>query len=128
MKPEMERRALVTFQDTVWLGEHDGYSIVTSAQLWVEKGRALTGGTLGRGGSDDAESRVPSYEVLIERIVADRVGFAYRNLVIKNPNGTINLSASQSGRFILWPGNKAMLAIPTMGPGTSVTVTLDQIR
>jgi len=130
----IDRRALVTFQTTSWSGwvepgpEGDGYSIVTSAQLWVKKGRALNPETLGRKKSDSAEVQCLFYEVLVERIVEDRVGFAYRNLVIRNVDGTVNLSATPSGRFILRPGNSMMLATATMDAGTGVTVTLDEIR
>ena len=125
----MDRKALITFQATFWSGwDRDGYSIVTSAQLWVAKGRALTPETLGNRRSDYAEVPNLFYEVLVETIVQDRVGFAYRNLVMKNPGGTVNLSAAQSGRFILGPGTSMMLATPTLDAGTSVTVTLDEIR
>jgi hypothetical protein len=118
-----ERTALVTFQATDWSGwAEDGYSIVTSAQFRVAKGRVLTPETLGRSGSDYAEVECLFYEVLVERIVEDRLGFAYRNLVIKNPNGTVNLSAPQSGRFILRPGNSMKLCTPTMDGGTSVSI------
>jgi hypothetical protein len=64
----------------------------------------------------------------VERIVEDRVGFAYRNLVIENPNGTINLTAPQTGRFILRRGETMKLATATMDAGTSVKLTLDEIR
>jgi|SRR5580658_5622663 hypothetical protein len=124
----MEKMALITFQDTVWSGEHDGYSIVTSAQLWVEKGKVLTPETLGKSKANYTEVECLFYEVQVERIVVDRVGFAYRKLVIKNANGTVNLSAPQSGMFILRPGNSTTLATPTLDAGTSVTVSLDEIR
>lgn len=124
----MGRRARVKFQTQVWMGEHDGYSIMTSAELWVDKGRTLSPETLGESRSAYAQVQGLFYEVLVERIVEDRVGFAYRNLVIKNPNGTVNLSAPQSGTFILRSGMSAMLATPTLDAGTSVTVTLDEIR
>jgi hypothetical protein len=129
-----DRRALITFQTTSWSGwvapgpEGDGYSIVTSAQLWVAKGRALNAETLGARKSDYADVQCLFYEVLVEGIVQDRVGFAYRNLVIENPDGTVNLSAPTSGRFVLRTGNSMMLATATMDAGTSVTVTLDEIR
>jgi hypothetical protein len=110
------------------MGEHDGYSIMTSAELWVDKGRTLSPETLGESRSAYAQIQGLFYEVLVERIVEDRVGFAYRNLVIKNPDGTVNLSAPQSGTFILRSGMSAMLATPTLDSGTSVTVTLDEIR
>jgi hypothetical protein len=74
------------------VGERDGCSIVTSAQLWVEKGRVLSLETLGKSRSDYVQVGFLFYEVLIERIVEDRVGFAHRNLVIKNPDGPVNLS------------------------------------
>ena len=122
------RRALVTFQSRSWKGEHDGYAIVTSAQLWVDKGYALTPETVGGRKSDYAELPFLFYEVLVERIVEDRVGFAYRNLVIANPGGGLNLSAPNSGQFILRPGNSLHLGTPVMDAGSSLTLTLDQIR
>ncbi|HEY1756975.1 MAG TPA: hypothetical protein VGG72_16495 [Bryobacteraceae bacterium] len=124
----MGRRARVTFQTKVWMGEHEGYSIVTSAELWVDKGRALTPETLGGRKADYTALPFLFYEVLVESIVVDRVGFSYRNLVIENPNGTINLSAPNSGRFILRPGGSMALATPIMDGGISVTVTLGEIR
>jgi hypothetical protein len=124
-----DRTALVTFQATSWSGwDSDGYSIVTSAQLRVTKGRALNPETLGKSRSDYAELECLFYEVLVERIVEDRVGFAYRNLVIDNPDGTINLSAPNSGKFILRRGETMKLSTPTMDAGTGVTVTLDEIH
>ena len=124
-----DRTALVTFQATSWSGwDRDGYSIVTSAQLRVAKGKTLNPETLGKSKSDYAEVEFLFYEVLVERIVEDRVGFAFRNLVITNPDGTINLSAPTTGRFILQPGNSMDLCTPTMDAGTSVKVTLDEIR
>jgi hypothetical protein len=124
-----DRTALVTFQATVWSGwAEDGYSIVTSAQLRVAKGRVLNPETLGGSRSEYAEVECLFYEVLVERIVEDRVGFAYRNLVIENPDGTVNLSAPQSGRFILRPGHSMKLCTPTLDAGIGVTVTLDQIH
>jgi hypothetical protein len=91
-------------------------------------GFALTPETLGRSRSEYAEVESLFYEVLVERIVEDRVGFAYRSLVIKNPDGRVNMSAPQSGRFILQPGNSKKLCTPTMDAGTNVTVTLDEIH
>jgi len=71
-----DRTALVTFQATSWSGwDRDGYSIVTSAQLRVAKGRPLNPETLGFRRSDYAEIENLFYEVLVERIVAGRVGF-----------------------------------------------------
>jgi hypothetical protein len=96
-------RVLDTFQSKSWKGEHDGYAIVTSAQLWVNKGYVFTPETLGGSKRDYAETPFLFYEVLVERIVEDRVGFGYRNLVIANPGGGLNLSAPNSGRFILRP-------------------------
>jgi len=124
-----DRTALVTFQATAWSGwAEDGYSIVTSAKLRVAKGKALTPETLGKRRSDYAEVGSLFYEVVVERIVEDRVGFAYRNLVIDNLDGTINLSAPNSGRFILRRGETMKLSTPTMDAGTGVTVTLDEIH
>jgi len=124
-----DRTALVTFQATAWSGwGEDGYSIVTSARLRVRKGRELTPETLGKRKSDYAEVESLFYEVQVERIVEDRVGFTYRNLVIDNPDGTVNLSAPRTGRFILRRGETMKLSTPTMDAGTSVSVTLDEIH
>jgi hypothetical protein len=123
----MEHKVQITFQATAWSGwDPDGYSIVTSAKLWVEKGRALNSATLGHSTSD-AENPM-SYEVLVEHIVADRVGFAYRRLVVDNADGTINLTAPNFGQFILRCGETKNLSTPTMDAGISVSVTLNDIR
>jgi hypothetical protein len=124
-----DRMAVVTLQATAWSGwVADGYSIVTSAKLRVAKGRALTPETLGKSKSDYAEASCMFYEVMVERIVEDRVAFAYRNLVIDNPSGTINLSAPNSGKFILRCGESKKLSTPTMDAGISVMVTLEESR
>jgi len=101
---------------------------VISAQLRVTKGKALPPETLGHKRSDYAEVECLFYEVLVETIVEDRVAFTYRNLVIKNPDGTVNLTAPNSGRLILRPGNSMNLTTPTMDAETSVMVTLDDIH
>ena len=124
-----DRTALVTFQATNWSGwDRDGQSIVTSAQLSVSKGSALNPETLGKRRSYYAKVGCLFYEALVERIVEDRVGFAYRNLLINNPHGTINLSAPNSGRFTLRRGEAMRLSTPTIDAGTGVTVTLDEIQ
>ena len=64
----------------------------------------------------------------MERIVEDRVLFGFSNVVIANPDGTINLSGPRTGKFILRPGETKNLRTPTMDMGISVTVTLDEIR
>jgi len=124
----MSRKVQITFQATAWAGwDPDGYSIVTSAKLWTEKGRALNAETLGHSAPDAEATGSMSYEVLVEHIVADRVGFAYRRLVIDNPDGTIDLGAPNSGQFILRLGETKKLSTPTMDAGTSVLVTLNDI-
>jgi hypothetical protein len=124
-----DRTAMVTLEATAWSGwDRETYPIVTSTRVRVTKGRALTPETLGKGKPDNTGSGPSSYELLVERIVEDRVGFAYRNLVIENPNGTINLTAPQTGRFILRRGETMKLATATMDAGTSVKLTLDEIR
>lgn len=121
-------RALVTMQSSSWVGQHDGYCIVTSAQLWTAKGRVLTPETLGGKRSEYAGVESLFYEVLVERIVQDRAGFAYSNLVIANPGGGLNLSGQRSGRFILRPGESVKLGTPVFDAGASLTLSLDRIR
>jgi hypothetical protein len=128
MQIEAMLQALVTLQRTSWVGEHDGYSIVTSAQLWTAKGKTLSPETLGGKRSEHAGVEALFYEVLVERIVQDRVGFAYSNLVIANPGGGLNLSGQRSGRFILRPGESVKLGTPVFDAGASLTLSLDQIR
>jgi hypothetical protein len=128
MQSEPMLRALITMQSSSWVGEHDGYSVITSAQLWAAKGKVLTPETLGGNGSGYAGVESLFYEVLVERIVQDRVGFAYRNLVIANPGGGVNLSGQRSGRFILRPGESVKLGTPVFDAGASLTLSLDQIR
>jgi hypothetical protein len=124
-----ERTALITIQETSWSGwDGNGYPIMTSAKLRVTKGSALTPETLGKKKSDYAAVEFLFYEVLVERIVEGWVDFAYRDLVIENPDGTVNLSAAQTGRFILRRGESMKLDTPTMDMGTGVTVTLNEIH
>jgi hypothetical protein len=119
-----DRSAVVTLQASHWSGwDANGYTIVTYAKLRVEKGKILCPQTLG-----SKETGALFYEVTVERIVEDRVGFAFRNLVIDNPNGTINLTAPREGRFILTPGETKKLSTPTMDAGISVHVHLHEIR
>jgi hypothetical protein len=125
----MDRRALVTFQASTWSGwDREGYSIVTSAQLKVTKWMALNPMTLGFRKADYDKVPALFYEVLVERIVEDRVQFGYRNVVVKNPDGTINLSGPQTGKVILRRGETIKLATQTMDVGTSISVTLDEIH
>lgn len=117
-------RAQVTFQATNWSGwDPDGYSIVTYAKLFVAKGSRLNPATLGLHGEDGL-----FYELEIERIVDGRVLFQHRNLVIQNPDGTINLSAPRTGHFILRAGEAMLLSTATMDAGTSISVTVEEIR
>jgi hypothetical protein len=124
-----DRMALVTLQATAWSGwDSENYSIVTSAQLKVVKGTVLSPVTLGFKKSDYDEVSCLFYEIKVERIVEDRVQFEFRNVVIDNPDGTINLTAPTTGKFILRRGDTMKLSTPTMDAGTSVTVTLDEIH
>ena len=61
-------------------------SAETTAQLKVGTGTALAPKTLGHQKQVYAQMASRFYEVLAERIVEDRVQFAYRNLVIDNPD------------------------------------------
>ena len=123
------RTALVTFQATSWsVWETENYPIVTSAQLTVAKGMVLSPITLGFSKSSYDKPGCLFYEVRAERIVEDRVQFEYRNIVVENPDGTINLSAPTAGRFILRRGETMKLGTPTMDAGTGVTVSLDEIH
>ncbi len=68
-----------------------------------------------------------AYEVVVERIEAERVSFLYRRLVLTNDDGTINLTAPNTGRFTLGFGASRRLDTPTMDAGITVTVKLDDI-
>ena len=127
MQIEPMLRALVTLQRTSWVGERDGYSIVTSAQFWTAKGKILTPETLGGNRSGYAGVEFKFFEVLVERIVQDRVGFAYSILAIANPGGGLNLSGEREGRFILRDGESVKLGTPVFDAGASLTLSLDQI-
>ena len=123
------RTAIVTFQATSWSGwSRDHYPIVTYAKLRIEKGTALNAATLGFPRSETDTSSLSAYEVLVERIVVDRVQFAFRNLTETQAAGTINLSGPTTGRFILRAGDSKELATPTMDAGIIVKVTLEEIR
>ena len=124
-----DRTAVVTFQATSWSGwSPDHYPITTSARLRVAKGSALNPETLGERRSDYAEIPSLFYELLVERLVAEQVLFTYRNLVVENSDGSVNLSGPRTGHFILRPGNSMRLSSATLDAGTSVSVTLDAIH
>jgi hypothetical protein len=125
----MDRKALVTFSATAWSGwDPEGYSIVTSAQLKVTKGTALNPVTLGFLRADYDDNPSWFYEVLVERIVEGRVQFGFRNVVVNNPGGGINLSGPTTGTFILLWGETKKLSTPTTDAGICLAVTLDEIR
>jgi hypothetical protein len=125
----MDRKATITFTNIEWSGwDPEGYAINTWATFRVAQGKVLHRVALGAAPDGPMEENSLGYEVLVERIVADRVGFAYRGLVITNNDGTINLTAPNTGRFILQCGETRNLATPTMDAGTTVTIRLDNIR
>jgi hypothetical protein len=126
---EMDRTALVTFSATAWSGwSPDHHSIVTSTQLKVDKGTSLNPTTLGFRKADYDDHPGWFYEVVVERIVEDRVQFGFRNVVVNNPGGGINLSGPTTGKFILRCGETNKLSTPTMDAGISLAVTLDEIH
>jgi hypothetical protein len=125
----MSTKALVTLLETHWSGwQPGGYTNSTSAQVWAEERAKLSPETLGHKKPDSPDFADSFYEVVVDRIVADVVAFAYRNLVVDNPDGTINLSAPRSGTFILRWGQTKKLSTPTMDAGTSVAITVNEIR
>ena len=121
----MNRKAVLTLEQTNWSGWHAGSIRTWSRKLQALRGQALRPECLGLGeGHNDAMS----YEVLVELITETSVRCFYRRLLIKNSDGTINLMAPPQGRFVLHPGEHIKLSTPTMDSGTSVTITLDAIQ
>jgi hypothetical protein len=96
--------------------------------MWTEENTILSPETLGHSKSDYAGFTSMFYEFVVERIVNDVVVLAHRNLVVDNPGGGINLTAPTSGKFILRWGETKNLSTPTMDGGTSVSVTVNEMR
>ena len=125
--PDLE--ATVTLTETAWSGwDREGYPVTTWAKLRVSKSTVLSPATLFKAEPEGSGFAAFRYEVIVERIVADRVGFFFTRLVVKNPGGTIDLGSPESGRFILQCGESAHLATPTMDAGLSVSIELHEIR
>jgi hypothetical protein len=125
----MSIKALITLRETQWSGWiPGGHTSTISAQVWAEARTVLSPETVGHPKSRSARAECWFYEVVIDRIVADIVVFAYRNLVVANPGGGINLTAPTRDRFILRWGETKSLATPTMDAGIGVEITLNEIR
>lgn len=124
----MDRKADITLQDEGWSGwVRDAVPVVHTARVTVAQGTVLSAATLHEERSGPEEVGSMSYEVTVERIDAERVGFLYRRLVISNPDGTINLTAPSTGRFVLGFGESTQLVTPTMDAGIHVSITLHEI-
>ena len=121
-------RATITLTHQEWSGwDPEGYPITTWAKLRVAKGKVLSPKTVQREEPEGSGFPALKYEVIVERIVADRVGFFFRRLVIKNPGGGLNLTIPDFGRFILRCGEKVEMGTPTMDIGISVSLELHEI-
>ena len=121
-------KATVTLTQAVWSGwDRDGYCIHTWAKVQAEKGRVLGPATLGTAEPEGYGFDALRYEIEVQRIVTDRVAFAFRKLVVKNPGGGINLTLPNHGHFILRCGETTELGTPTMDSGISVTIELHEI-
>ena len=128
MEHTPDPKATLTLTQTDWSGwDPEGYSVHTWAKLRAHKGMVLSPATLDKAAPEGTGLDAFRYEIIVERIVADRAGFFFRRLVIKNPGGTINLTLPDFGRFILRCGETVNLATPTMDMGISVSVELHEI-
>jgi hypothetical protein len=125
----MTTQALITLTESHWSGWNGGsVTDPESAQVWAGEKTILSPETLGHSQPDYAGSGSLFYEFVVERIIADVVVFAFRNLVVENKGGGINLSGPTSDKFILRWGETKRLATPTMDGGTSVAVTVNEMR
>ena len=122
-------KALITLIETHWSGwVPGGHSSSKSAQVWTEEKTALSPEVFGHMKSEHPDIAGSFYEIVVDRIVQDVVVFAYRNLVVDNRDGTINLTAPTVDKFILRWGETKNLSTPTMDAGTSIAITVNEIR
>ena len=125
----MSTQALIELVETHWSGwVPGGASNSTSARVWAEEKTKMSPETFGQMKADYPDFADSFYELVVDRIVKDVVVFGYRNLVVENRDGTINLSAPQVDKFILRWGETKRLSTATMDAGTSVTVKVVEIR
>ena len=115
----MRERALITIVVQGWTGWTKEQPQAQSRQLEVARGFRLTPATVGIESSD--------YVISVDSIGADQIMVSYSGMVMKNPSGTINLSAPRQGRCMIKVQHCMRLATPTMDGGTTVAVTLDKI-
>lgn len=125
--PERIARLTLTLQGwTGWSREQPAPQTVT---VEARRGQVLGPAEFGFSGADaDAVSSVFGCRIRLMTLLADRAVFEHQRLVVKNPNGTINLSAPATGQFQLRPGQHIELATPTMDGGLSLTVALSALE
>ncbi len=68
------------------------------------------------------------YAIAIGGINALGVQLTYSGVVVRNADGTINLSAPQTGSLVLAVGKSLRLVTATMDAGTNIDVTLDSVE
>ena len=125
----MPAQALITIVETHWSGwVPGGYRNSTSAQVWADEKAVLSPETFGQMKSDYPDTADSFYEIVVDRIVQDVVVFAYRNLVVENRDGSINLMGTRADKFILRWGETKKLSTATLDAGTSVAITVSEIR
>jgi hypothetical protein len=91
----MSIKAPITLHETKWSGwVRGGHTSTLSEQVRAEVRTILSPETVDHPRSRYAGAERWFYEVVIDRIVLNVVVFAYRNLVIADPCGGIDLTAS----------------------------------
>ena len=125
--PERIALLMLTLQGwTGWSREQPApESIVVKARRGQVMGLADFGVT---GAELESFNRIFGCQIRLMTLLEDRAVFEYQRLVIKNPSGSINLSAPSTGNFQLSAGQHIALATPTMDGGLSLKVRLDQIE
>jgi len=123
-----ERNARLTLRLQGWTGWSRTQPPAESVVVEARRGQVLGPAAFGIGGPDlEAFGSVFGCQIRLMTLLEDRAFFEYQRLVIKNADGSINLSAPAAGTFLLKPGQHVDLATPTMDGGLLLCVTLNSI-
>ncbi|HUY95532.1 MAG TPA: hypothetical protein VMU71_09540 [Terracidiphilus sp.] len=124
-----ERIARLTLALQGWTGWSRRQPAPQTETLEARCGQVLGPAEFGLGAPDaEAVSRVFGCQIRLMTLLGDRAIFEHQRLVVKNPDGTVNLSAPATGTFQLRPGQHIELATPTMDGGLNLTVALSAIE
>lgn len=124
-----ERSARLTLTLQGWTGWSREQPSPETITVEARRGQVLGASDFGMSGSDlEIFQKIFGCRIRLMTLHDDRAVFEHQRLVIRNPSGTINLTAPSTGTFLLRPGQRIELATPTMDGGICLSVALESIE